>query len=296
MAAWIAAAAAASAAGAYQRSLIRTMARTIRRHIGEDMGIEPYPGTAVPSEEHLGDYYGAGQYYDPYYKGAMGVGEDPLYGRAGEALERGLSGEAAWDTDPEAAEQYWRDKYYEPAMTRFRQDILPQLREDYAGAGGYQSGGRRRAETRAAGRVAVETSGQLGDILWRERESGRLAKERALERALSTARYVPDYLGVPLGYARDVGGIKTGLARDIGMMKSGFERERLGEAQEKWLAKQPWASPYMSLGMQAVGVGATQPYLYQSKMPWYGHLGQAMAGAGSTGLGYGLGQRIAAGG
>lgn len=243
-----------------QQALLKKIIGEIEPHIGK--GVEPYPGTTVPSEQFLQDYY----------SGATGIGKDPLYAKAGLALEKGLAGAP----DEAAAKEHWEDVFYKPAMTRLKQDILPQLREDYAGLGGYDSGGRRRAETRAAGRVATETSGQLADVLYKE-------KQQAIDRALETARYVPEHLGVPLGYKKDVG-----------IMRTGFEGERLGEKKEKWQAKQPWASPYLRLGMEAIGKQATEPYLYQPKTPWYGQLGQAAMGAGTIGLGYGLGQKIAA--
>jgi hypothetical protein len=246
-----------------QEALLNKIIGMVMPQIGK--GVQPYPGTTVPSEEFL----------QPYYAGATGIVEDPLYKQTGLALQQGLSGQALYDTDLDKAREYWEDVYYKPAMAEFKQDILPQLREDYAGLGAYDSGGRRRAETQAAQRFATETGAKLGDILWAETQAGRQAKERALERGL---QYTPEYLGLPLSYQKDVG-----------LTQAGFEAQRLGEAKENWLAEQPYASPYLGLGYNALGVNATQPYIYQES-PSY--LMQLLQGA-SGGLGTAFGASLA---
>lgn len=252
-----------------QAVLLKKMIAEIEPQIGK--GVEPYPGTTVPSEEFMQDYYA----------GAEGFGEQPLYRKGGEAMEMGLSGKPVWDTDMDAAREYWKESFHDPAMTSFMKDVLPQLREDYAGTGAYDSGGRRRAETGAARRISTDLNAQLADIMWREQEAGRLAKERALERSLGTARQVPEYLGAPLAYKRDVGGLRTG-----------FEADRLTEGKEKWQTKQPYNSPYMDMGFKAIGQQAVEPYMYEPPEKWYGTLGRTMTNLSGQAAGAYLGKKF----
>jgi hypothetical protein len=248
-----------------QKDLFDKMLKYVSPRVGS--GVEPYSGTVVPS---------AGPLLEQYLGAAGNVGASPLYTSGQSVLQRAMSMKPAWKPDMQAAENYWEDSFYRPAMTRFKREMLPAIREGYSGMGAYDSGGRHRAETRALADLATNLEGQRGSLMWGERQAGRTATENAMNRATNVLPQAMQYLNYPLSASKEAGII----SREI-------EREPLEEQYQKWLMSRPWASPYWPIAQNLVNTRAVQPYGEQSG-GGTGLLGGALA----TGLGTGLGKYL----
>jgi hypothetical protein len=227
-------------------------------------GIEPYPGTRIPEvpgslQEYLTR---AGQY-----------GESPMYKTGESTLSRILSGEPSFDTDLGKAEEYWDKAFYQPAKNRYQREMIPQLRENFAGFGGFRSSGREEAERRSLTDFLTNIEGQRAGLLWNELQAGRGAQESALERALQAVPTSMDYGAMPLN-----------MMRDAGQLQYQLEQAPLEEQYQNWLVSQPWNSPYMEMGQAMMGAPAFEPYL-TSTTPWYSNMSAMMANAGQTALG-----------
>lgn len=119
------------------------------------------------------------------------------YQQGTNVLAKAMEMNPTWNTDPGAAEEYWRKSFYEPAMQRFKSETLPEIREQFAGSGAYRSGGRNRAETKAMGEMATDLEGKLAELMWGETQAGREAQESAMNRAMQATPLALQYASTP---------------------------------------------------------------------------------------------------
>jgi hypothetical protein len=244
---------------------------------GLKRGVSPYPGTQVPS---------TGPLLSRYLEMAGGYQPTtgPLYQGGGSLLQRVLSGQpAAPQVDTTATKQYWTDKYFNPMMSTFKYDVLPQLKETYtAGVGAKDTSGLHRASTRELGRMYTDLSSQYADLLWGERMLG----ETALDRALSAVPLAAGYETTPYLSTMDVLSQAGGIGREL-------EREPLQEDYQKWLTQQPYMSPYLSMASPMLYQSPYQPYLYQPPLSFEQQLMLTLAAGGAQGAGMAMGGGMA---
>lgn len=200
----------------------------------------------------------------------MAGGDSDFAQDTGSVLSRAMSMKPLFGEDPGAVEEYWRKSMVDPAMGVFKKQILPETREIYAGTGALSSGGRYRAETEAGSDLATQLGSMLAQALWGERTAARGEKQSAMTRAMSA---------IPLG-----SGIMDQLLRG-GMVERETAREPLTEEYNKWQMSQPWASPWLGMGMDMIKQRPGETYLQEQQQPWYSKLGQSIAGAGTYGMG-----------
>lgn len=75
------------------------------------------------------------------------------------------------EMDQGPARQYWEQSIVEPARQEFRQETLPELREQFAGQGALSSSGFNRAVADAAANMNTQLGAKLGDIMQQERQA-----------------------------------------------------------------------------------------------------------------------------
>lgn len=231
---------------------------------GLQNGATPYSGTRVPAQNQL---------LSNYFNAAGNVPSGSLYTGAGQALDTAMQGKPLYGSDMDAAQDYWRSTYYEPAMNTFMKDMLPKLRESYAG-GTFDSGGRLRAEHDALGDVATGLNANLASIMYGEHQAGQNEMDLAANRSLLATNQAQQLAGLP-GQA--------------GGAQYQYEAAPLEEEYQNWLMQQPWANPYTSTAMSLLGVNSQSPYLYQESPSTLGTIGSLLGTAGSYGLGQQLG-------
>jgi len=246
-----------------QLKLLETILGQVQR--GVDSGVEAYPGSVVPeTPQSLEDLIGM----------AGGYTKSPLYTAGTDVLENVLTA----SPDYGATRDFWTDAIFNPAMSMFKKDVLPSIREGGVSQGNYLSSGRQRAETNAAGDLMTNLTGQLATLMYNEKES-------TLDRALK---------GVPLSAGHM--GSAMDVLRSAGLLERGMEGERLQEDYSKWSMEQPQNNPWLQMAPQFLGMQTSTPYVNQPGTPWYGQLGQTMNNIMGTGLGYGMGQQLGKGG
>jgi len=225
------------------------------------VGVEAYPGTRIPETP---------QSLQDYLSQAGGYLQSPMYQQGETALSRALSGQPAWDTDLGKAEDYWNQAFYQPALNQYQRQTLPQIRENFAGFGGYRTSGREEAERRSLNDLITNLQGERAGLLWNEVQSGRQAQESALQRALQA---------VPTAQAYQLGGLNTLLG--AGQTQYQLEQAPLEEQYQNWLYQQPYNNPYLQMAQGTAGQQLNNPYVVQDT-PWYSNLGASLANAGQT--------------
>jgi hypothetical protein len=236
------------------------MART-----GLRTGATPYSGTRVPGQNQL---------LSNYYSAAGNVPTGSLYTGASNALQTSMRGKPLYGADMDAAQKYWQSTYADPAMSTFMKDMLPKLRESYAG-GTFDSGGRLRAEHDALADVATGVNANLASIMYGEHQAGQNERDLAANRAL-----------LATGQAQQLG--QTPF--QAGASQYQYDAAPLEEDYQNWLLQQPWANPYASTAMGLIGINTQSPYLYQESPSTLGTIGSLMGSAGSYALGNQLGR------
>jgi len=194
-----------------------------------------------------------GQGVEPY-SGEMAAGASPLQAQLFDMLESRGGDVAQWgeqaltqdeEYDPEAAREYWKQSFVEPAKQRFREETLPGLREQFAGQGALSSGGFNRAVADAAANMETQLGGKLGELTYQGRQDfrNRQLQERSL--GLQTLDQILGEMGA------------------AGQTQRGIEQGGLQEEFQKWQQGQAYNNPWM----QYLNAGPTmqQPWTYQTQ-------------------------------
>jgi hypothetical protein len=126
---------------------------------------------------------GAGN-YTSYFSTPQQTGM-PLFGQTGQATSQLLSGKAGAtpmsDTD---VQEYFSGKYYQPAMTSLKDDVLPLIDESYAGPGFFGSG-RSHARADAVKDTNARLAEQWADLNWNVLQQNQGLEENKAGRQLS---------------------------------------------------------------------------------------------------------------
>lgn len=144
--------------------------------------------------------------------------------------------------DPTAARDYWNQSFVQPAEQNFNENTLPALMEQFAGQGALSSGGFNRAVTKAAGDMNTQLGGQLGNILYQDKNTFNNDQYRNKTLGLSTLDNV-------LNQMRSAGGTQQGIAQN-----------QLNEGYNKWNQSQPYNNPWLGY----LGQAMTSPYQAQN--------------------------------
>ena len=109
----------------------------------------------------------------------------PLYGETGTSLSGILSGEmGAKPITQEETESYYNRAIRDPAQKRYEEDVLPSVKEAYAGPG-YWGSARAKAHTDSAEDLSDWLGEQRAGLEWDVGEANRMIDEAKAGRALS---------------------------------------------------------------------------------------------------------------
>ncbi len=200
-----------------------------------------------------------------------------LEGETGGMLERALSGDPTSQIDPAMSAEQFQQSVYNPAMTGWREDILPSIRESFVPGGTFWGSERARAETGAGRRLAETLSGQRASWVRSDMEADRGLRESAANRALQAGPLAMAYGNQPLDRA------VTGA--NLGMLETNLEQARLTAQYQDWLRTLAENQPQMAQALQFLGLTQTGTYGIPGQMGVGEMFGYSLAG----GLGAGIG-------
>lgn len=161
----------------------------------------------------------------PSYPGQLSVpttGQEQQYfdfvnGLSGnKAVQQALKGEVPYETGTDYASTYFEENVRPEMKREWDEIVFPQLRESYAGTG-YWGTPRAKAEVKSATDLAQRLSEAKAELMYKEEQADRAAKDTALSRATEFNPVV----GQMYGQAGE-------LARNI-------EQEKLVGDLQRWL-------------------------------------------------------------
>jgi len=171
-------------------------------------------------------------------------------------------------------------KAFEPvrqaALTGWKEDILPQLREDYVAAGGYRSGGRERSELESGRRLEESLSAQLGNMIQPEYSSH-------MNRMLSAVPQAQSFMGAPLSTMSQA--MRLGQAEVAGQLPTAEIIGNLGALGGG--EQRAWADTLANLGSRDAEIELQRLRTMQSM--GLGNVGEQRADITSM---FGLGQKL----
>ena len=194
--------------------------------------------------------------------------ETPGYfGDIESALTQALSGESPYEVDPTATSRYFEDYVKPQAMHTYTEDLLPQLRESFAGGGRFWATPRLGAETGLAGDVSRGLTSARGNLAMQDIEAERAGKTTGAQIAAGT-----------LPQATSISSLleEGGLRKAEAAQKYGYfprEETDLRAQYEDWLRVQNDKYKQAGLMQQALGLETTQPYMTPKRPGWLEGMG-----------------------
>lgn len=132
----------------------------------------------------------------------------PLFGEGGTALKGMLEGTTGPEKiTPEMSQRAFRGMVEQPAQKRYKEDVLPAVKEAYAGPG-YWGTGRRKAQVESAQDLSDWLGEQRAGFEWNVEDVNRQIEEAKAGRALSAIPQAMEYAQLPTreAFARLTGG------------------------------------------------------------------------------------------
>ena len=189
--------------------------------------------------------------------------ETPGYfGDIESALTQALSGESPYEVDPTATSRYFEDYVKPQAMHTYTEDLLPQLRESFAGGGKFWATPRLGAETGLAGDVSRGLTSARGGLALEDIRAERAGKTTGAQIAAGT---LPQ--ATSISSLLEEGGLrKAQAAQEYGYFPR--EEKNLEREYMDWLRVQE--DPYRRAGLmtQALGIPTTETRQYPETPGW----------------------------
>ncbi len=237
-------------AGTGYRPLMKKLSGFLRPQIGQ--GITPYQGQRVadisPLQQMGFDVAGG---INPVAESALQQGGSVLsyfdpsmatdfLGQAGGALEN-FTG----DYDPSAVQDLYQQSFVNPAVQTFEQDIMPAIMERFAGANAADSGAMNKTLARAGRDLSTQLSGQLGDLLYRDRQDFMGRQQQAVNQAGMLAGLPGQIASQGLNIAGRGGDLASQLF-NIGSAQRNIDQQNITANQQKWLEGQGYNNPWLT--------------------------------------------------
>ena len=242
-----------------QKRLISKWSKFLTEQIGR--GIEPYRGRR---------YAGTNPFYEAFFSALK---RSPELTAQKEAIARALSGEPSYKTSPQLTKEIFEKRVKAPALQTWETELVPEIMEQFAGAGALSSSGLNRALAESARKLTTDLASTYGSMLEQERNLEARLAEAAANRALSA---------IPEAF-RPLQQLVTG-----GELMRQLEQIPLQEAYEKWEMSQPWANPYLRA---LYGINLTTPVFETVMTGGSPGLMGSIIGAGGNILGSYLGAK-----
>lgn len=201
-----------------QEELLDTLLEFMEGQFGQ--GVPSYPGRRVapmsPAMERI----------DEMLMGFLG-GEHPTRGMMMDRFE-----DIMQPFSPEETQQWWEGAVKQPALRTWRQDVVPDIMEEFAGLNALDSGASRRAVAESGADVMGDIDAILANTMFGERQAHRGRQLQAMPQMMQYERE-------PLAW--------LGQAMPISQMGRGVEQQQLTADYQDWLMEQPYANPWLEM-------------------------------------------------
>jgi len=195
----------------------------------------------------------------------------------GAASQQALSGQPAWQSNPQGMNDYYDQSIYYPSRTKFN-DTLRDLDHRYGARFG-QGGAQMEAAGQAASDFESNMAAQRGQMIYGDVQAQRQAAENAAGRQLQAVGAVN--AGNAQANQMRLGNL--GMLSGLGGQERSINAQGLAEDYGKWEYSQDYNNPW--LGMAGTALSAQT----KANVPNQGIMGGIMqAGAGLGALAGGI--------
>jgi len=264
-----------------QRSLLDKIAGRLGSEFGR--GVTPYQGQRVADTSPLQNMgFDIAGMMNPAASSAIESGSsalgtfDPYQGQgfldqAGDTLNNFLG-----DYDPSGAQDFWQQSFVNPATESFEQDIIPQIMERFAGANATDSGAMNKTLARAGRDLSTQLSGQLGNILYNDKNNFMDRQQNAVNQAGNLATMPGNLAMQNLGLSG--GGLDiAGQLAGLGSMERSIDQQGLTSQMQKFAEGQGYNNPWMQYLGPALGTNAFENIVYPAEPSYFDQLAPVAA-------------------
>lgn len=189
--------------------------------------------------------------------GSFGAGGMPMYSETGTALSKMLSGEGgAEPIGLDAANDYFRKIYVEPAREEWAKTTAPAIQENFAGPG-YWSSARANAMSEGAQNVQNWLGQQRAQFDWDVLQNNQALKEAQAGRMLSAVPQGLAYGQAPTQDALAKLSGATGVAQ-LSAQEQAQKQAEIGAAMQRWAEQNRKTDPeVLDILMGLINKGVT---------------------------------------
>lgn len=121
-------------------------------------------------------------------------------GQVKDTLGQLLSGQPSTNINPQATQNFFNTNIKQPMQQQFTEEILPQVSEQFEGAGTYWGGARADAESKATQDFSNSLARELANLQYQDEQARRGLAESAADRSLSALNPAMQQAGIGLDY------------------------------------------------------------------------------------------------
>ncbi|MBE3139369.1 MAG: hypothetical protein IMZ53_02175 [Thermoplasmata archaeon] len=178
--------------------------------------------------------------------------------------------------DPAADKEYWNTSFVNPAMQNWNQNIMPDIKEQFASANSADSGMMGRQIAESGRNLSTDLNAQLGNILYSGQQAQLGRQQTGINQAMNMAQMPGNLMQQNASLAGTGMDLATQTA-NLGGMEQTYNQNLLNEAYSKWQQGQSYNNPWLTqfLG-QALGTNATENVYQQPTVPMSGQIAQNM--------------------
>jgi len=235
-----------------QQKLLRTMISAYEPQVGAGTPMPGFPMTAPFSpwqQALLATGQDVGQVF-----GTAGLGGD-LWSNIQSTVGKGVTGGlGAQPITPEETEQYWTRAIYEPSKKMMKEDVMPAVKEAFAGPG-YWGSARAEAAQRLKRDWEESMRGERAELEWETEAVNRAIAEAQAVRQLASSQQGLGVLGFPTQQAQQQLAGMGQLWGFAGEEQAQRQRE-INEQVSRFLAEQEITDPAdVEIILRLLGLG-----------------------------------------
>jgi hypothetical protein len=180
------------------------------------------------------------------------------------------------DYNPTADKEYWNQSFVNPAMQNWSQNIMPDIKEQFASANSADSGMMGRQIAESGRNLSTDLNAQLGNIMYQGREAQLGRQQTGINQAMNMAQ-MPGALMQQNASLAGTGMDLATQATNVGGLEQTYNQNLLNEAYQKWQMSQPYNNPWLTqFTGAALGTQAFENVYKQPTVPMAGQIAQNM--------------------
>lgn len=242
-----------------QQNLAHTLAPVLQNQVGQ--GVSPYQGQLVAPVQDGSQIQSQIASYNPTQ---FQAGQQ-------QAINQGLSGQSAYNLDPQTTANYFQQAVVNPSMRAYSQTTAPAINEGFAAQGGTFSTARGIAQEKALSNLQDTNAASLASTQQSNQALQAQLAQSAANNQLQSVGLAQQYANAPL-YS----------AAAMSQALQPFQQQAQAQdtaAYQQWQQSQAYNNPYLQQIMGYLGQSSQSAYQQPNYTGQYIGAGTGIAGA-----------------